>query len=252
MGQAGLAVPVEPAGAGGRGYARTHCPGRGGRARICMTSVIASAGSGCTKASWPASRCKRATWPAWQTRLCASAGALFPRSGLSLCHARPGRISLGQFEHARESGASTPFCEPQAMNTDDRSRKGAAALTPLPADRALENYFLEARSKLLDVAAILDRINRGLPNSELDQRSSFGPDPPGHGSAAGPERAAEPSASRRFSPWITTRPGKSPGRAEGRQLPPYRWRADGFKMMGSNGVCQNEPLRSARTVEPID
>jgi hypothetical protein len=33
--------------------------------------------------------------------------------------------------------------------------------TPLPADKALESYFLEARAKLLDVAAILDRIGRG-------------------------------------------------------------------------------------------
>jgi hypothetical protein len=34
-------------------------------------------------------------------------------------------------------------------------------LTPLPADQALETYFLEARSKLLDLAAMLDRIDRG-------------------------------------------------------------------------------------------
>jgi hypothetical protein len=34
-------------------------------------------------------------------------------------------------------------------------------LTPLPAPAALDAYFLEARSKLLDVAAILDRIGRG-------------------------------------------------------------------------------------------
>jgi hypothetical protein len=36
-----------------------------------------------------------------------------------------------------------------------------ATLTPLPADQALERYFLEARSKLLDLAAVLDRIGRG-------------------------------------------------------------------------------------------
>ncbi|HMC89661.1 MAG TPA: hypothetical protein VKI17_08935 [Gemmataceae bacterium] len=35
------------------------------------------------------------------------------------------------------------------------------AATPLPADQALERHFLEARSKLLDLAAILDRIGRG-------------------------------------------------------------------------------------------
>jgi hypothetical protein len=34
-------------------------------------------------------------------------------------------------------------------------------MKPLPADKALEQYFFEARCKLLDIAAILDRINRG-------------------------------------------------------------------------------------------
>jgi hypothetical protein len=34
-------------------------------------------------------------------------------------------------------------------------------LTPLPAAKALDAYFLEARSKLLDLAAVLDRIDRG-------------------------------------------------------------------------------------------
>ena len=34
-------------------------------------------------------------------------------------------------------------------------------MNPLPAPQALDNYFLEARSKLLDLAAILDRIGRG-------------------------------------------------------------------------------------------
>jgi hypothetical protein len=34
-------------------------------------------------------------------------------------------------------------------------------LTPLPASAAVDAYFLEARSKLLDLAAILDRIGRG-------------------------------------------------------------------------------------------
>jgi hypothetical protein len=34
-------------------------------------------------------------------------------------------------------------------------------MNPLPADQALESYFLEARSKLLDLAGILDRIDRG-------------------------------------------------------------------------------------------
>ena len=34
-------------------------------------------------------------------------------------------------------------------------------MQPLPAPAVLAAYFLEARSKLLDVAAILDRIQRG-------------------------------------------------------------------------------------------
>ncbi|HEX4588715.1 MAG TPA: hypothetical protein VH120_02220 [Gemmataceae bacterium] len=40
-------------------------------------------------------------------------------------------------------------------------------MTPLPAERALSDYFLEARSKLLDLAAILDRIDRGGDASTL-------------------------------------------------------------------------------------
>jgi hypothetical protein len=54
------------------------------------------------------------------------------------------------------------------MNNDNLSRKNAP-LNPLPAGHALDAYFLEARCKLLDVAAILDRINRGLPTEELDK-----------------------------------------------------------------------------------
>ncbi len=34
-------------------------------------------------------------------------------------------------------------------------------MTPLPANKALDAFFLEARCKLLDLAAFLDRINRG-------------------------------------------------------------------------------------------
>lgn len=40
-------------------------------------------------------------------------------------------------------------------------------LTPLPAVQALDAYFLEARSKLLDVAAMLDRIDRGAAAAKL-------------------------------------------------------------------------------------
>jgi hypothetical protein len=34
-------------------------------------------------------------------------------------------------------------------------------MNPLPANKALDNFFFEARAKLLDLAAFLDRINRG-------------------------------------------------------------------------------------------
>ena len=43
-------------------------------------------------------------------------------------------------------------------------------MNPLPAPRALDEYFLEARSKLLDVAAILDRIDRGEGSAGNDPR----------------------------------------------------------------------------------
>jgi hypothetical protein len=40
-------------------------------------------------------------------------------------------------------------------------------VTPLAAAQALDDYFLEARSKLLDLAAILDRIDRGADVTKL-------------------------------------------------------------------------------------
>ncbi len=42
-------------------------------------------------------------------------------------------------------------------------------MTPLPAAKALDTFFLEARSKLLDLAAILDRIGRGAEAAGVDQ-----------------------------------------------------------------------------------
>lgn len=41
-------------------------------------------------------------------------------------------------------------------------------LAPLPAQRALDAYFPEARSKILDLAAILDRLDRGEDAADLD------------------------------------------------------------------------------------
>jgi len=44
--------------------------------------------------------------------------------------------------------------------------------TPMPAGKALDAYFLEARCRLLDLAAILDRIGRGADakSTEADSR----------------------------------------------------------------------------------
>ncbi len=55
------------------------------------------------------------------------------------------------------------------MSTEDRARKGTATPTPLPSCAALDSYFLEARSKLLDLAAILDRIGRGAGSDEVEE-----------------------------------------------------------------------------------
>jgi hypothetical protein len=42
-------------------------------------------------------------------------------------------------------------------------------MNPLPANEVMDRYFLEARSKLLDVAAILDRINRGANSMAIEK-----------------------------------------------------------------------------------
>jgi len=45
-------------------------------------------------------------------------------------------------------------------------------MTPLPAARALDQFFLDARARLLDLAAILDRVGRGgdAADAESDPR----------------------------------------------------------------------------------
>ena len=40
--------------------------------------------------------------------------------------------------------------------------------SPLPAPKALDAFFLEARAKLLDLAAILDRIGRGTGSGGVE------------------------------------------------------------------------------------
>ncbi len=41
-------------------------------------------------------------------------------------------------------------------------------MKPLPATKALDTFFLEARCKILEVAAILDRIDRGRDATALN------------------------------------------------------------------------------------
>ena len=43
-------------------------------------------------------------------------------------------------------------------------------MTPLPAARALDMFFLDARSRLLDLAATLDRLDRGDGSAAGDPR----------------------------------------------------------------------------------
>jgi hypothetical protein len=43
-------------------------------------------------------------------------------------------------------------------------------MTPMPAGRVLDTFFLEARSKLLDLAATLDRLDRGEGAAAADPR----------------------------------------------------------------------------------
>jgi hypothetical protein len=45
-------------------------------------------------------------------------------------------------------------------------------MTPVPAPRVLDQFFLDARCRLLDLAAILDRIGRGegAASAEADPR----------------------------------------------------------------------------------
>lgn len=63
-------------------------------------------------------------------------------------------------------------------------------VTPLPAAKALDAYFLEARAKLLELAAALDRIGRGAGASDA------GADPRLHKIRQGLEVLLDPSGGR--------------------------------------------------------
>src|SRR5262249_7593409 len=71
---------------------------------------------------------------------------------------------LGQPQRPGEPGHQTPLFEP-AMSHDNGDP--ARTVPPLPAGKALDAYFLDARCRILDLAAILDRIGRG-PGAALD------------------------------------------------------------------------------------
>lgn len=43
-------------------------------------------------------------------------------------------------------------------------------MTPMSAPRVMDQFFLEARSKLLDLAAMLDRLDRGEGTAAADPR----------------------------------------------------------------------------------
>ena len=47
-------------------------------------------------------------------------------------------------------------------------------MTPLPAPQALDAFFLEARARLLDLAAILDRVGRGADAALADTDPRLG------------------------------------------------------------------------------
>jgi hypothetical protein len=53
------------------------------------------------------------------------------------------------------------------MNTERNGHESTSPVSPLPARTALDNYFLDARARLLDLAAFLDRIDRGEGGPEM-------------------------------------------------------------------------------------
>src|SRR5262245_27221349 len=74
-------------------------------------------------------------------------GEATPSTGFHIRDVGFGRLPFRQSEFTRRSGDSAPL----------RPGESVMTLQPLPAAKALDNYFLEARAKLLDLAAILDR-----------------------------------------------------------------------------------------------
>ena len=63
-------------------------------------------------------------------------------------------------------------------------------MNPLPAAQALDAYFLDARCRLLDLAAILDRMDRGTGDVAGDARVGRIREAVAVLAGTGPDRAA--------------------------------------------------------------
>src|SRR5262249_44341320 len=96
-------------------------------------------------------------------------GAPPARDGLPLRDARPGGVPLRQPERARQPGEQAAVPPGPCDRRVTPPFGSPTAMTPIPAPQALDRYFLEARRKLPDLAAILDRIGRGRDAAALDK-----------------------------------------------------------------------------------
>ena len=84
-------------------------------------------------------------------------------------------------------------------------------MTPLPAARVLDMFFLDARSRLLDLAATLDRLDRG--DGSARRRPAARAHPPGPARPCSRPGPGGPSGCSRSSRWTTTPTGRGRSRA---------------------------------------
>src|SRR5207245_10250621 len=89
-------------------------------------------------------------------------------AGSQLRRERPGEVPQRQPQRAGQPGVHTALFPDRTMSPTHYERTGSATLNPLPATAALDAYFFEARAKLLDLAAFLDRIERGANADALN------------------------------------------------------------------------------------
>ena len=110
-------------------------------------------------------------------------------------------------------------------------------MNPLPAPRALDQYFLEARSRLLDLAAFLDRVGRGenaedinadpLPGRSIRRWKCYCPTSP-----------TRRSGFRRSSRWSMTPTGSGPNRDSSFAARERAW----LSFFRPRGVSPRRPL----------